>query len=113
MIAPDKKYFERLLSKKNGSMIMQTASDLIKKDLFPKHALGYLKDPRMLESAIDEYNKFALSSFRCPDCGITMNAPKSWIIQHVKIHHMKKEAKENEIRDTKVNPYWEANRIKI
>ena len=97
----------------NSKIIFQTAQDLMRKNLMPKHTLSYLKDPNMLKAAITEFNNSQFKSWRCPECGITMNAPKSWLIQHVKIHHMTKERKENEIRDTRINPYRNVNRVNI
>ena len=94
-------------------ILSQTAKDLMNKKLFPEYALSYLKDPQMLKAALIEWENSPTKSFRCPECGITINAPKSWIIQHVKIHHNAKEKKENEISETRVNPYWEMNRIRI
>lgn len=108
-----KKYFEQLKKIQNSSMLFQTANDLKRKKLLPDYAMSYLSDPQMLYAAFTEYNKSGIKSWRCPECGITINGAKSWLIQHVKTHHNKKEKKDNEITDTRVNPYWYANRIKI
>jgi len=94
------------------NILKKTAADLMNKNLFPDYALSYLKDESMLKSALIEWRNSPTKSFRCPDCGITINAPKTWIIQHVKIHHNKKQ-KDNEIRETRINPYWELNKIRI
>ena len=83
------------------------------KDLFPDYAKSYLTDPSMVKSALKEWDGSPCKSYRCPECGITINGPKTWIIQHVKTHHNKTESKDNELKETKINPYWELNRIKI
>ena len=95
------------------SILRQTAKDLINKKAFPEYALSYLKDPSMMKSAMKEWNGSPFKSYRCPECNRTITGPKSWMIQHVKIHHNAMKQNENEIRETKVNPYWEMNRIRI
>jgi hypothetical protein len=95
----------------NRGILQQTAKDLMNKDLFPKYALSYLKDPNMMQQALKEYEASPMKSFRCPECGITLNAPKTWVIQHCKIHHH--EVKENESIATRINPYMEQFNVKI
>jgi len=86
--------------------LLKTAKDLTRKELVPKHTLSFFQDKKMLRAALSEYRRSPFKEFSCPECGINIQAPKTWVIQHVKYHHMKTDSKENEPKIGKVNPYF-------
>lgn len=96
--------FDELLA--NTKVINQTKNDLLRKNLFPKHSLSYLTDPNMLKSAIYNYSVEPIRTWGCPICAIAIKGPKAWMIQHIKVHQQNKEIKENEVRESKINPYF-------
>lgn len=100
------KFWDALKLKQNSGLIYKTAEDLLNKNLVPQHTKAFFKDPNMLNAAIVNYTKSKIKEWNCPECGITIRAPKKWMIQHIKYHHMKKDSKDNEPEITKINPYW-------
>ena len=99
-------FYKQYKTKQSHSIISQTAKDLIKKNLFPDYAKSYLLDPSMLKSAAVDFSESELKSWVCPHCRIEIKGPKEWIIQHLKIHHNKKHNRENEVKASKVRPYY-------
>ena len=75
--------------------------------MFLPHTKQYLTDPNMLKAAIYNYALEPIKQYYCRECGITIHCPKQWIINHTKIHkENQKDRKENEIVETKLNPYF-------
>ena len=98
-------YYSQYKAKQARNIINQTAKDLLSKELFPKYAESYLKDSKMLDAAVTNYQNQPFKSWVCPHCAIELFAPKPWIIQHLKTHTNRKETRENEAKISKVRPY--------
>jgi len=90
---------------RSTKIINQTRKDLLRKGYFPKYAESYLTDPNMLKAAIYNYTMEPMKSYRCPRCAITIKCPREWIHQHIKMHDINKEKRENEPRENSINPY--------
>jgi len=65
------------------------------KNLLPQHTIGYFDESHMKQLA----KLTALQVFKewsCPTCNITVYGPKKLLIEHHKIHSMKRDIGENE-----------------
>ena len=90
-----------------ANIIKQTSKDLVRKNLVPKHTLTYFQDKNMLKAAAYNYAVEPIKTWGCPLCGLAIKCPKAWMIQHIKVHEKNPlERKENEIFESKVNPYF-------
>lgn len=88
-------------------VITQTKNDMLRKNMFLPHTKQYLTDPNMLKAAIYNYAVEPMKIYSCPVCGISIKCPKQWAINHTKTHNEnKKDRKENEIIESKLNPYF-------
>jgi len=71
--------------------VYQSAKDLLEKKQFPKYAEQYLKDPLMLEQAIEETFRGPFREWSCHECGIMVYGPKKWLHFHLGKHGRFKE----------------------
>ena len=94
-----------MLRKTNREIIQQTAKDMLNKNVVNDHSKMYLKDPQMINQAVQAYSTELIKEYSCPECNLTIKCPKQWIVLHfqkcAKVHLRK----ENEIIQSKVNPY--------
>lgn len=89
----------------SAKILKQTSQDLVRKNLVPKHTLSYFQDKNMLKAASYGYATEIIKTWSCPVCNLSIKCPKKWIIQHIKIHETR-ERKENEVFESKLNPYF-------
>lgn len=91
----------------SARILKKTSNDLVRKNLIPKHTFSYFQDKNMLKAASYNYAAEIIKTWGCPVCGLSIKCPKAWIIQHIKVHEKRPtERKENEIFESKVNPYF-------
>ena len=64
-------------------------------------------DPKFMQASINNYPKEVFKEHICPDCMISIRAPKAWVIAHHKqckgVYRDK--AKENEPLTSRIHPY--------
>ncbi len=95
----------KIIRKTNEQIIKQTAKDMLRKNLVADHAKMYLKNPSMLNQAVKSYSTELIKEYSCPNCNLTIKCPKKWIILHFQKCSQVHKRKENEIIQSKVNPY--------
>ena len=94
-----------MLRKTNRQIINQTAKDMLNKNLVYDHAKMYLNDPHMINQAVKSYSTELIKEYSCPNCNLTIKCPKKWIMLHFQKCSQVHKRKENEIIQSKVNPY--------
>jgi hypothetical protein len=95
----------KIIRKTNEQIIKQTAKDMLRKNLINDQSKMFLKDPNMIKQAIKAYDTELIKEYSCPECGLTIKCPKKWIILHFQKCSQVHKRKENEIIQSKVNPY--------
>ena len=76
----------------------QSITDMKRKELLPKHTLGYFTQDRAnLIKLNDIHERQIFKEWSCSMCGITVYGPKKLLLEHHKIHSQKRELRENEI----------------
>jgi hypothetical protein len=95
----------KIIRKTNEQIIKQTAKDMLNKNQVYDHAKMYLKDPNMLKQAVKSYSTELIKEYSCPNCNLTIKCPKKWIILHFQKCSSVHKRKENEIIQSKLNPY--------
>jgi hypothetical protein len=77
--------------------INQNITDMKKKELLPKHTLGYFsQDKANLQKMLHETAAQTFKEWTCPVCQISVYGPKKLLLEHHKIHSSKREIRENE-----------------
>jgi len=86
---------------------LQSAADLYYSPHVPEYTKIYLKDSKMLKQGFREWQKQPFKAWSCPKCGITVNGPKTWLIQHEKqcSKMYRRDGKENELIATDYKLY--------
>ena len=85
--------------------LTELAKKIDNKGLFPEQSLGLLRSKQALREAALNSMLEPFSHHTCKECGILINVPRKWMIEHAKWHNTRKEMKENEYRFTTINPY--------
>ena len=87
--------------------VYESAKNLLNKKLFQKYAEIYLKDPIMLESAIEETFRGPFREWSCHECGIVVYGPKKWLHFHLGLHgkFQEREGRGGEIYQMKFGLY--------
>lgn len=90
--------------------LMMQKKDLVRKELIPKHTLGFFTEPNIRKAVLD-WQKDPIKERHCMVCGITIRAPGMWMTQHMKIHSIKaryqEKAKESDHVKTKALVYYQ------
>jgi len=79
--------------------------DMKKRGYLPLHTQGYFStDMKNLNYMLDATLKQKHQEWKCPECNFVCFGPKKLMLEHHKIHSMKKEIRENEVyqRDYKI-----------
>ena len=83
---------------KKLDLLTSNIKNLTRKNLLPKQTLGYWDlDPKNIRRLLDYTQMQKFQEWSCPICQITVYGPHKLLLEHHKIHSMKREIKENEI----------------
>lgn len=77
------------------SVLRQTAKDLINKNLIPEQFKKTILQPQMMQAAVHNYIREDYREYSCPECHITLRAPRKWITEHHMMHVNKIRDKNN------------------
>lgn len=80
------------------SLLNDNITNMKRKGYLPKQSLGFFTQDKANLTKLLHYTEMqTFKEWKCPDCNITVYGPKKLMLEHHKIHSMKREIKENEI----------------
>ena len=75
--------------------VRESVQAMKSKNLLPEHTIGYFDESQMKQLVLlTKLQKF--KEWSCPTCNITVYGPKKLLLEHHKIHSMKRKIGDNE-----------------